>query len=501
MKYFILFLLLPCALLAQGPGGGYRNYRVYGDETGVSCPYCGGSQLNSYSGNEEISAFSSNRLLIGNAANAASRDGKLLFYTNGWTLLDKNGNDVPGGDSLSPTPYSLSDIVNGGNNFQQNSFIFQHSEDSSLYTMVHTTLYNPTIAYGPLLVWKSIIKINVDSTISVIEKNTIVISDTVETTGIIGCKHGNGRDWWVIIKNQFTSIFHTLLFTPDNLFHYQLSTAGAPNLMNSSTMVFSPDGQYYATYDNTTGLYIYSFNRCSGQLTLLNHMPNPQNGSYLGPGICFSPNSQYLYFNDLLHIWRMPMQSSLNPSDIQLVQNNYLFTDSALMWAGNYFNMELSNDGRIYIGNTSSFRFFATISNPDAALIANVGYAHWGAFQIPYFNNRTYNNHAFYTLGALPNSPCDTLGLSVGHLQIKTPQINIGPNPNNGNFIINFTEQKISGVLEVYDLNGQLLHSEYLAPWSNTKQVNLQNKLSNGMYALRLTFGEQISVVKFVVEK
>ncbi len=79
--------------------------------------------------------------------------------------------------------------------------------------------------------------------------------------------------------------------------------------------------------------------------------------------------------------------------------------------------------------------------------------------------------------------------------------LNLYPNPNIGNFNVNFTEQKISGVLEVYDLNGQLMHSEYVAPWSNTKQVNLQHQLSNGMYALRLSFGEQMGVVKFVVEK
>ena len=77
--------------------------------------------------------------------------------------------------------------------------------------------------------------------------------------------------------------------------------------------------------------------------------------------------------------------------------------------------------------------------------------------------------------------------------------LNLFPNPNNGNFSLNFTEQKISGVLEIYELNGQLMHSEYVAPWSNTKQVNLQHKLSNGMYALRLTFGEQTGVIKFVV--
>jgi len=487
--------------MAQGPGGGYRNSRVYGDQTGVSCPPCGGSQLNSYSGNESIFPFSSNRFLCGNGANAASRDGNLLFYTNGWTLMDKNGNDIPGGDSLSPTPYSLSDIVYGGNNFTQNSFIFQNSEDSSFYTMLHMTKWDASNNYGPLQVWKSIFKVNIDSSISVTEKNTVIVNDTVEFSGIIGCKHGNGRDWWSIIKNQFSNNYHTFLFTPDSMYSYLLPVSGTATFQFGSVGVFSPNGQYYATYDNTTGLYIYSFNRCTGQLTLLNNMPNPANGTYLGPGLCFSPNSQYLYFNDLLRIWRMPLQSGLTPTDIELVQTNYQFTDSAIMFAGNYFNMELSNDGRIYIGNASSFRFFATIANPDAIDLANVGYAHWGAFQIPYFNNRTYNNNGFYTLGALPGSPCDTLGLSVGHLQISTPQINISPNPNNGSFSINYTEQKIAGTVKVYDLNGQLLYSEYVAPWSNAKELNLQNIVSNGMYALRLSFGDKTGVVKFVVKR
>jgi hypothetical protein len=95
----------------------------------------------------------------------------------------------------------------------------------------------------------------------------------------------------------------------------------------------------------------------------------------------------------------------------------------------------------------------------------------------------------------------DELVNKVKIVTIESTGLNLFPSPNNGNFSINFTEQKISGVLEIYDLNGLLMHSEYVAPWSNTKQLNLHDKLSNGMYALRLSFGEQMAVVKFVVEK
>ena len=89
----------------------------------------------------------------------------------------------------------------------------------------------------------------------------------------------------------------------------------------------------------------------------------------------------------------------------------------------------------------------------------------------------------------------------TNNVSYRVHLIDIGPNPNNGNFYVNFTEQKTSGLIEIYDLNGQLMHSEYVAPWSNTKQVYLQHQMSNGMYALKLTFGEQTGVVKFVVEK
>jgi len=81
------------------------------------------------------------------------------------------------------------------------------------------------------------------------------------------------------------------------------------------------------------------------------------------------------------------------------------------------------------------------------------------------------------------------------------PEILVYPNPNNANFSVNFTEQKIAGTVKVYDLNGQLLYSEYVAPWSSAKELNLQNIVSNGMYALRLSFGDKTGVVKFVVKR
>jgi hypothetical protein len=501
MRFIILLLLIPCYLMGQGVNSIQANQRVVGSYSGPSCPNCGGSRISTTTFGVDTFSINTQRLLISNGANISDESGNLLFYTDGLAIMNVQGNVIPNGDSICPTPYAYS-LLNslGGYNFPQSSFIFQNPGDSSKYTMIHSCLDDGSVANGPLKVWKSKFQVNANDSISVIEKNVTLINDTVHFSGIVGCKHANGRDWWVVIKKWNSTLHYSLLFTLDSIYSYINNVPGTFSINDASRTVFSTDGSKYATYDFNPGLRLFDFNRCTGQLSLLSTIPDPDGSTINGFSGNFSPNGNYFYFNNFMNIYRINMSSNLLPSDVELVRNYTPFVDSAFGFQNRFHTMEVGNDGKLYIGGTGSCRYYCTIDNPDALDIADIGYHHF-EFQIPYFNNHTYTNHANYGLGQLSGSPCDTLGLTLGKLQLKTLGINIGPNPNNGHFYVNFTEQKISGALEIYDLNGQLLHSEYIAPWSNTKQVNLQHKLSNGMYALRLSFGEQTGVVKFVVEK
>jgi hypothetical protein len=496
----ILFILIPLSSFAQGPGGGFSNFRVIGDKGPNSlCLFCGGSMINAFDGVSNSTSFINQRLLWSNAANASTKEGKLLFYSNGWSVLNKNGNLIPYGDSISPTPISLSNLENAGNNFPQNSFIFQHSEDSSLYTMVHTTKFQPG-TIGPLTLWKSIIKIGADSSLSMVEKNTIIISDTIEGTGISGCKHANGRDWWVIVKERFNTNYYAILFTPDSMYISRMNMPGSKYAYDAAAMKFSNDGRYYAVYGSSDGLRVYKFDRCSGQFEFLSYINDPQNGSQLGISCCFSPNGKYIYFNTYDKIHRVSIQSSLSDNDVELVRDYTLFVDTAFGFDVYYLFLENSNDGKLYLGSTNSSRFYCTIDNPDAIDIADIGYHHF-EFQIPYFNNHTYTNHANYTLGPLAGSPCDTLGLGKNELLNTTIAIEIYPNPNQGNFTVNYSPQAESGILYIYDLNGHLVFNEYIAPWSNTKNIKLDHKLSDGMYAINLEFGSVRGIEKFVIKR
>jgi hypothetical protein len=122
------------------------------------------------------------------------------------------------------------------------------------------------------------------------------------------------------------------------------------------------------------------------------------------------------------------------------------------------------------------------------------------AIQIPTYTVSTTPSSVNLDLKQLNGSPCDTLGVGNEQLSIKNEQFKIAPNPSNGNINKEFPVQEISGMLYVYDVNGKLVYSEYVSPYTYIKNINLQGKLSSGMYALSMVFGQQRYLGKVVVE-
>jgi hypothetical protein len=97
-------------------------------------------------------------------------------------------------------------------------------------------------------------------------------------------------------------------------------------------------------------------------------------------------------------------------------------------------------------------------------------------------------------------SICDTLGVGNEEISIKNQQLKIAPNPSNGHINIEFPVQEISGMLYVYDVNGKQVYSEYVSPYTYIKNLNLQGKLSSGMYAVSLVFGQQRYLGKIILD-
>lgn len=77
------------------------------------------------------------------------------------------------------------------------------------------------------------------------------------------------------------------------------------------------------------------------------------------------------------------------------------------------------------------------------------------------------------------------MDVSVHELSALNP-VNLYPNPNNGNFTALFDQKGMSGVLEIYNVNGQRIYTKQLS--SNGKvSMNLALEVEAGIYLLRVT--------------
>lgn len=78
---------------------------------------------------------------------------------------------------------------------------------------------------------------------------------------------------------------------------------------------------------------------------------------------------------------------------------------------------------------------------------------------------------------------------------------NVFPNPNKGNFTVNFYIHD-EGMLQarLYNLDGALFYEfdEYVSKGSYEKTINLKDKLSKGVYYLELRIGEQQVTKKII---
>ena len=65
--------------------------------------------------------------------------------------------------------------------------------------------------------------------------------------------------------------------------------------------------------------------------------------------------------------------------------------------------------------------------------------------------------------------------------------VSIYPNPNNGQFIVNISETKLSNaLLKIYDVNGRIVYEQELKDKAN-QLYDLQVELNNGIYLIEVS--------------
>ncbi|MBK8847855.1 MAG: T9SS type A sorting domain-containing protein [Bacteroidetes bacterium] len=425
-------------------------------------------------------------------ASICDSNGNMLFYTNGYYIADANNDTLLNGTGISPGQYA--NMFPDGFLIPQAALAIQKPGSDSLYYLFHSTVDNPPDFTESHFLYYSVIDISTNNGLGeVISKNNIAITDIMNGGKIAATKHGNGRDWWIMVHRAYTNIFIKILVTPYGIDGPFYQTIGSVRDWDAGQAKFSPDGTRYAYYHyrNNTDLDVFDFDRCSG---LLSNWRNDTIEQIVGNvGMEFSPNSQYVYVSNIVNLY----QYDCNPANLAsgriLVATYDGFYDS-FPPAGTYFcQTQIAPDGKVYVATGNSTRYYHIIAQPDSPGLACNVIQH--GLMVPFYFN-TIPNHPNYFLGA--NGLCNNLSyesLESG----KVKKVTVFGNPTHDKFTLWFPPDKDVGELEIYDVNGNHIRNERVAQWSQYKTVDI-GEFSAGVYFCKMRWpsGEgSCRVVKF----
>ena len=149
--------------------------------------------------------------------NISDENGNILMSSNGIFIANATGDTMQQGGGLNPNSYT-DDWIQWGLPLLYANLFLPMPDDTNKYILFHLTgNYNSPSLIMPTEIYYSIADMSYNGGLGkVISKNNIAL------TGIFGgslaaCKHGNGRDWWVIALSDSANYIYKFLITPDTI--------------------------------------------------------------------------------------------------------------------------------------------------------------------------------------------------------------------------------------------------------------------------------------------
>jgi hypothetical protein len=459
-------------------------------------PPMGGTKLELLDNQLNVTYENRNISIDGCYSALGKTDNTWFVYTNGSVICNKNNDTLINGNALSP---------GGQNNYRTSGFpitamslIVPAQNNGNILYIFHENMISGVAPFvgepRALQLYYSLIDPTGGIDGTVYFKNQVLIDDTLEVGGLTACRHANGRDWWILVKRFNSSKYYTVLTTPNGPSIVNEQFVSGDITILSGRSQFSPDGNYFVTFGEYSELRIYDFDRCTGQLS--NFRTKFINNS-ISPGLSISSNSRFIYISSTDSLWQLDMQSA-DPLNSQIFIAKYNGYIDSLFGFGNAFWMHwLGPDGKIYMTTTNSSRIINVINNPDE--FGQACNFQQEAIYLPTYNSGTTPTYVNLNLLQVPNSICDSLDVGNIELKIKNEALKIMPNPNDGRFSLEFTPQQVTGMIYIYDLNGSEVYREYVSPYSSIKNLDLSNALMRGIFAVKLVFGDSITMGKVII--
>ncbi len=444
----------------------------------------------------------------------SDKNGKFLFSSNGCKIFNKNLEVMENGDSLNPsTANEYVCSTQGGAIIAQGALSLPMPDNNdSFFLLLHTKTVDigtNSVQLFALNLYQSKINILTNNGLGkVISKNQLIIKDTLDGGNISAVKHINGIDWWVLVRKYLSNQYYTIKITSkgiDTVFMQSVGNSTKLYGQNGGQSSFSPNGKLYAYYTYLDELMLYDFDRNTGLLRNFRNISIPRvpmQGAIFS-GLCFSPNSQFLYLFITHEIFQLNLfEDDISANGIEKVAD---YDSIAAPFAFPVF-AQLAPDCKIYFTSVNGIRTFGYIKYPDkrgknAEIIQ-------GGIKLP-FSVATKGglpNNPNYRLGIIPTYPCDsTIRFTVPTKEVELPSAHyvLYPNPTSSTLNIDYepTNGEIQSDVTIVDLIGRVVLKRKMDLQVYPLSIDVSN-LPSGLYQCVFSVKEKLPTAqRFVIMK
>ena len=285
----------------------------------------------------------------------SDENGSLLFYTDGYSVWNKNHELMPNGTDLIPSA--------GSPAVQESIIIPKPGADNECFIFT-VDPWNGQQGSG---LYYSVVNLSLEEGLGdVTSKGVKVVGNT--TNKISATMHSNGQDIWLMIHLHNTNFYYSFLITSAGLSGNQvLNQIGKAHGFWDGQLKFSPDGKKAACsrghpYADKSTFDLFDFDNSTGILSNALSFVLPGDGQ--SEGIEFSPDAKKLYVVQAgggLHQFDLidPSFEAISGSRILLHKELY----------NNFRQMQLGPDNNIYItkgGGGGGTNHLGVISNTNA---------------------------------------------------------------------------------------------------------------------------------------
>ncbi len=317
-----------------------------------------------------------------------------------------------------------------------------------------------------------------------VQKNVQLNLDTL-TDCIATVKHGNGRDWWLVIRDWKPFI------RKDEIFVYLIDPTGVTaipvqhlfpiiNSHSANRMKFSKDGNHLYNINPYGYVQRYDFDRCTGQFS--NPVIYADSGGVYSGFFDFdvSASEQKMYANaiyqgpagDLSYILQFDLTNPTNfaascdtigtfynvdavPGAVKRGPDDKIYVTALFQYPDTCYNY-------LYCASTSFIQntHLSVVPYPDSTGAA-CGYQNYNfslGFHKAYWG---LPNNPNYELDTLHGSPCDTLtSVGLNDIELTGPKLHLYYHPDFKTLYVNADHLRgTKGVVEFYSSSGQLLET------------------------------------------